>query len=368
MQKGECIIDIGSGSVGACIIGGQKGKVTLTQTVRIPISSGTEEAKAGIQTLVVQAVSKALESLKGVAPEHVRIVLAAPWYNAKIRTITSKSAKPVRVTTDTVGRGVKEYYVQKEGGQKTKQAGLIESTVGQAYVNGYPASLKHPVSGTALKINHYESEADPPLVHALEEAVHKVFSRPKISFHSFGFAAFAVLRALRDEDNFVIADVGGEITDVAVVHHDGLRFIGTFPVGTRSLIRTIAGTGSLADAASRLTLYGKNELSNDETTAMDVQFQKASEMWNKGYQEILEAAVKEVAIPRTTFLFADRDELPWLQKMVTGTHGAFSSQSVLITPDFFHSAVSLGEGAQYDAFLSLESLLFRTDIHVLADS
>lgn len=368
MQKGECIIDVGSASVGVCIVRKGKGKPVITQTIRVPISSGSEEAKVAIQTLAAQAVLKALESLKGTSPEHVRIVLAAPWYNAKIRAITSKSEKPVRVTRETVARGVKAYYQEKEGGQKTRANGLIESTVGQVYVNGYPTNLKQAVSGTSLKINHYESEADPPFIQALEGAVKKTFPHPKISFHSFAFTAFAVLRALRDEDNFVIADLGGEITDVAVVHHDGIRFIGTFPKGTFSIVRAIAGSGSIPDTRSRLSLFAKGELSNEETKLTEETFLKAGESWNTEYRNILEGAVKEVAIPRTTFLFAEKDELPWTERLINATHGAFSSHAVLVTPDFFQGEITLGENASYDAFLSIESLFFRDDIILFNES
>ncbi len=193
------------------------------------------------------------------------------------------------------------------------------------------------------------------------EVALKAFPNAKVSFHSFTFVAFAVMRALRDEESFVIADIGGEITDIAVAHHDGLRFIGTFPTGTLAVVRGIAEKGSVADARSRLALFAKDELSPDETVALSQRFDAAAESWNKSYLSLLEIAVKEVAIPQTTYLFADRDELPWLEKLLNGSHGPFSSRAILITPDFFHSSISLGENATYDAFLSVASVFFSLD-------
>lgn len=366
MRESECIVDIGSASVGVCILEKEHGKKpVISNTVRIPISSGSEEAKAGIQTLVIQTLTKAFESLKGVkAPSAVRVVLAAPWYSGKITTINSRSEKPVRVDEGTIARAVKEYFSRKGSGH---QGSLIESVVSQAYVNGYPTTLKNALVGNAMRVNHYASEADHAMQAAALEAAKKAFPNAKISFHSFSFVAFAVLRSLRDEENFLIADVGGEITDIAVAHHDGLRFIGTFPVGTLSVTRAVADKGSIADAKSRLALFAKNELSTEESETFAKKFEQAGAAWNKEYLATLEIAVKEVAIPQTTFVFAERDELLWLQSLFNGTHGAFSSRAVLMTPDVFHKAMTLGENAIYDAFLSAEAVYFSLDRHDLIE-
>ncbi len=361
MTSHECVIDIGSASVGVCMLEKGKAQPVVSKTVRTSISSGTETAKTAIAELTVQAVQKSLESfVKTAPPQFVRVVLASPWYDAKIRTITTKSERPVRVTADTVIRTIKQYFAQKN---ETTPAGrtLLESIVSQAYVNGYPTALQQPLLGTALRVNHYTSEADTQFTDQILAAVKKAFPNAKITFHSFAFVAFAVLRALRDENNFVLLDVGGEITDVGVAHHDGFRFIGTFPVGTLSITRAVAQGGSLADAASRLNLYAKNELSADESAAIGGKFSAATEEWKKNFKTLLETAAEEVAIPQTTFLFGDTGELKWLENIVSATHGPFSIRSVPVTPDFFQPFVAIDEEAFYDSFLCVESLYFHRD-------
>lgn len=359
MASTECIIDIGSASIGVCIL--EKGKLqpVVGKTVRTPISRGTEEAKAAIVDLTVQAVAKSLESFhKTASPQFVRVVLASPWYDAKIRTITTKSERPVRVTTETVVRTVKQYFAQKN--ESTQQGRtLLESVVSQAYVNGYPTAIKEALVGTSLRVNHYSSEADTQFVNQVTAAVKKTFPNAKVSFHSFAFVAFAALRALRDEENFVLLDVGGEITDVGVAHHDGFRFIGTFPIGTLSIIRAVAQGGSVGDVASRLTLYAKNELSNDENAAVGGKFSAASEEWKKNFKSLLETAAGEVAVPQTTFLFGDPEQLQWLESFISATHGAFSIRAIPVPPDFFQPFVVIEEEAFYDSFLCVESLYFH---------
>jgi len=361
MRESECVVDIGSGSIGIALLtkGNAKEKPQLTKTLRVPLSSGTKEAREAIETLAQLALTKAFDSLKsGPAPKIVRVFLAAPWYHAKITTINSKSEKPVRVGKDTVARAVKEFFSRKG---EAASGTLIESVVSQSYVNGYPTALDRPVIGTTLRVNHYAAEADHGIRKAVGDAALKAFPHAKLHFHSFCFAAFAAMRALREENNFLIIDVGAEITDIAVAHRDGLRYIATFPVGTFSVVREAAAGGSLADAKSRLALFAKDELSTEEQIAFAQTFEKATASWSTAFTQFLESAVKNVAVPQTTFLFAEKDELKWLTNLVTRERGVFSSRAVPITPDFFHSEVTLGEGAVYDAFLSLEAYFSTMD-------
>lgn len=354
----QCLLDIGSASIGITLMEEDKhGTPVISKTARVEFAPVTEEAKEGIQTLALAAVQKALDTVKAVPKvAQVRAVLAAPWYDAKITTINSSSQKVVRVNEGTVARAVREYLAKK--GTLKSGPSVIESLVSQVYVNGYPTELHAPITGTSMRVNHYASEADSSLQKAITDAVKKTFPAAKISFHSFSFVAFAVLRALREENNFVILDVGGEITDVAIAHHDGLRFAGTFPIGTMSVVRAIAGKGSTADAKSRLALYAKGELSIEENAAFEKDFQAALSPWQEEYQKMLEAAVNDVAVPQTTFLFADREELPWLSSAVSGTHGAFSTRTTSVQPDFFSENIALGEEALYDPFLSAAAVYF----------
>ncbi len=359
MSQRECVLDVGSGSVGLCVFDRSREKPLLISTSRTQISAGTEEAKASITERTITAISKALEPHhKTSAPAHVRVVLASPWYDAKIKTITTKSERSVRVTPETIVRTMKQYLAQKN---EPLPAGRtqIESIVSQAYVNGYPTNLKEPLIGTVLRVNYYSSEADTEFVRQVTIAIHAVFPNSKVTFHSFAYVGFTALRMVRDEENFVLMDIGGEITDIGVVHHDGFRFIGTFPVGTQSLVRAVAGEGSLPDTATRLSLFANDELSPEEHAQIAQKLATASEGFKTQLRTSLEAASVEVAVPQTTFLFADPQQLRWLDSIVSMSHGPFSIRATLISPDFFQPLVSVEEEAFYDSFLCAAALYFH---------
>lgn len=330
-----------------------------------------EAGNAGtLQSAVLETLKTLLANYqKFGAPHDVRVILASPWYEAHLKTIVSKSEKPVRVTHGTVLHAVEGYKKQQgadssAGGNRT----LIESAVTQAYVNGYQTMIDAPLLGTALKIELYESFVDTAFVAELTNAIHSVFHNAKISFHSFPLVSFVVLRSIRDEEGFTFVDIGGEVTDVAIIHKDGLRFLGSFPKGTKALVADVASGKSEPEAISRLSLYTRGELSPDEQAAFEVQFQKAAAAWNTEYEKMLETAVSDVPIPHTAFLIADKEELSWFRKVVEGTTGRlFPTRPIPLTPDFFQSSIMVGEGSVYDAFLSLEALFFHTETKELIE-
>lgn len=346
----ELIIDVGSASVGAAFVErGAKGELTLSQVVRVPIGAGTTELRPRVE----EALKTLLAGFHGApAPKKARIVLGSPWYEARIRTIGSKAQKPVRVSTATVARAVKSSHAEgkapfAEGRRR------LESVVTEVYVNGYQSRLKKLVHGTSMEVELYESAADEGLASATEELVRGVFPAAHASFHSFPLVAFVVLRARCDEKGFMIIDVGGPVSDIAIVHADGLRFLASLPKG--------AATLSEASEPGRLSLYARGELSPEEAGTVGAAFTKAALAWNTDFAKVIEAAVSETPVPKTTFLIASPDELLWFGKVLEAGHDAFPARVIPITPNFFQSTVSLGEGATYDAALSIAALFFHTD-------
>ncbi len=358
----DLVVDFGSSSIGgAFVVHASKQNPTMSQVKRVPIGGGTQTTRENLMPLATEAFKTLLSGFQaGPAPARVRIVLASPWYNAKIKTVTTKSDKSARITSASIVRAVHEYQAKnKEASPGGPGRVPVESVITQAYVNGYPTAVKKPVVGSAVKINLYESETDESLVRTITDLVKAAFPGAAISFHSFPLLAFIILRAERQEASFIFLDIGGEVTDVAVVHRDSLRFLASFPHGALSLVRDIGGEKGIADTASRLALFARGELTDAEAKAFTDSFAKAASSWNTEYEKILEAAASEVPVSQTTFVAADREELPWLLAMLKQGHGVFSARSIPLSNDYFQSSVTLGDGGFYDAFLSLAAVFFH---------
>ena len=333
----------------------------------MPIGTGSVETRENIVALTMQGISELLKEYQTLGrPGIVRVVLASPWYTAKIRSISSKAPKPVKVNRASIGKSIQDLREKNTdavgpGGRR------IESVVTQVYVNGYPTTLERTVMGSTLRIHLYESDADSAFLDGVLTTVTKMYPGVKVSFHSFPLLTYAVLRDIRDEENFTFLDIGGEVTDVAVVHRNSLRYLASFPKGSLFLVRSAGDGKNIADSASRLSLYAKGELSTEESSLFAKKFADALAPWNADYEKTIETAMVETAIPQTTFLATDKDELIWFMKALESVKGIFPIRSVPMTPDFFQGSIQLGESGMYDSFLSIGALYFESASHEFFD-
>lgn len=344
------IVDVGSASIGVCIGKlAQDGKPVISHTKRVAFLNASGQNTSALPALAERAIKEGLRSFGPIAdiPKTAHVFLAAPWYAAHNTVIASRSDRPIVISRQSIERTIGDY--EKEHNERFARGEKIEAAVSQIVVNGYPTALTRPVRGSDLKVHLYESAADAEFLSAVEESIRSAFSGIEVRFHSFPFAAFTVLGALRKRQSFILIDAGAEITDVFVVHRGSLDFFGSFPYGALSFIRTIAGKGSLADAASRASLYVRGELHQADTEKFRPHFDAAAGVWRAEYQKLIESASSGTAAPNYVFLFADRDEAGWFCHILGKT-------AIPVVQDFFQSSVALGEKTAYDPFLSAEAL------------
>ncbi|MBP6946056.1 MAG: hypothetical protein KBC74_00260 [Candidatus Pacebacteria bacterium] len=356
-SRTELILDIGSASVGACVATFRKGeKIVMHHSERVAIQNDSGDAVGGIQTLTLQALKKALDRVAHTTHlDLVRVVFAAPWYASEIKVVLSESKKPLKITQATVSHALKTERLENSRNRRTGRHPL-ESVVSQIYVNGYLTTLDSAVQGTELKVHLYESEADSAFVQGVTELIKSAFPHIRISFQTFPFIAFSMLQATREEENFMILDIGGEITDCLIGDRGALSFMSSFPKGTRSFVREIAGAGSITDALSRLTLFTRGELSPEQTEAFSKVFRDASASWIKGYERVIELARESTPVPRTIFLMADKEALPWFEKIFSLRIPNSVVNTILVTPNFFEKYITLEKDTIHDPFLSVEAL------------
>ena len=353
------LIDMGSASVGIALVEPNKAGVPVISKVRREEFENTSGMNTPALTeLATAALRRCLAGAGSSysAPREAHVVLAAPWYKASISLINSETERPVRITEGTIEKALESYKRKNLASAPGRR--MIESMATQTYVNGYATTVGKPLAGSTLAVDYYESEADTPFLAAIENELRKAFPGAAVSFHSFLFEAFAVLRAVRDETGFVLLDIGGEITDAAIVRRGGFSFVGSFPYGALSFVRSVADGlhGTFADAASRATLFTKGELSTEESSSFREVFLKAASEWDSGYRRLLESASLEMPVPHTTLIIADKEPLDWFEHILSDSDAPFPVHPTLIVPDFFKNAVLLGQEGNYDAFLSIAAL------------
>lgn len=352
------LIDIGTASVSGALLSVGKHRMPHLDSVRrVPLGTGSETARDALGTHLDSALTELLTAFASSTPSAVRVVLAAPWYEARIKVVNSVSEKPVPVSQKTVLHLVGEYK-NKEAPRPGNED--IEALAVQVTVNGYPTRLSNPVSGQRIAVNFYESEVDQSTLHKLRDLILRSFPHSTISFHSFPLVSSVALRALAHEKSFMVLDVAGEVTELTVVYEDGMHFLGSFPIGYHTVARTFGGKGdAVGDALSRLALFGRGELSEDESKTEGERFLRAFTPWLDAFETSLSTAANTVPIPPRTFLISDREHLGWIRKGVE-LRNPFMLAVEPVGAPFVQNKLELGEAGTYDIFLSLAGLFFHT--------
>lgn len=358
----ELIVDIGSASIGTCVALREHSKTAISYTARTPFNIESGEVRAGIQEIALRSLKTRLENIpRETSFSHIHVVLGDLWYASKTKRIVATSEKPLRISMATVLHAIEKQRSEEPNANRAGRR-IIESQITQIYVNGYPTALQKVVRGVSLETHMYESEADEAFIVRVLDTLKNAFPHVAVTFHTRAFSTFAVLRALRDEDGFVFVEVGGETTEVAIAHRDALRSTASFPIGSLSFARGIAGGGSITDALSRIDLFAKGELSSEESVRLKPAFEKVSGSWFKEYQKFSDEALASVPVPRVLFLMGEESAFPWLEKMIKETTGASLPRVIPIRGDFFQKTLSLSEGGAYDVPLSLAALFTALNI------
>lgn len=344
------LIDIRSESVGACFAEYEDGKTVLSFVKRISVPGGTEELSARTLT----ALASLLREYGNVPkrPLDIRIFLSGPWYSARLKSVTSAFEQPLRISGDSVGKALAEH---RKKHSEPENGVPVESAVSQAYVNGYPSALVRPVRGTNLTVDLYESFADADFIDRVKRLAQETFGGIATSLHSFPFAAFRVLRVAAGEENFLILDVQGELTDFLVARKNSVAFVGSFPYGTRAFLNDLAGNGSKADAATRASLLARGELHAEDARAFAARFERAAAKWKEGYMKLTGSATNTASLPHAIFLYTGREEGRWFTHILSAL-GEAESRIRMPGADFFQNMLSLGASGSYDPFLCTEAL------------
>lgn len=349
------VIDVGSASVGAAVASvSHKHKTLLLEKVtRVPIGAGSKETRDQLQKQTTAALTEILKQYTENYSE-VHVVLAAPWHDARIRTIHSKTEKPAPVSEKSVERMVEQYKNEAPPASGNVD---VEAVAVQVQVNSYTTSLAQPVTGTHTRVNLYESEMSAALQKEFADTVGTHTHDAPIAFHTFPLVSGAALRAAMLETSFVFIDIGGEVTELGVMHSDGIHFLGSIPIGYWTLVRTM-GAEKVGDTRSRLTLLTKDELSPQETSAVAETFKQAFTPWITEFEDMLKEASALVPVPRSVFIMSDTEPAGWFKKGLAD-YGTMSLAPTLVTNATVQRFVEIGDGGTFDPFLALEALFFH---------
>ena len=313
------VLDVGSSSVGGALFETNAGGAPNILSIREPIVLEDKSDFDRFLSLTVKALDSVVDKISKAgfgAPHRVFCVLSSPWYASQTRVITSEKAEPFLFTkkladvviADEVNIFDKEYlakYAHPADKVRTLELKTIKTTL-----NGYETSNPYNQKTKQFQINIFVSVSPEQVLVKIEEAINKSFHLLEIKFSSFVMASYVVARdVFAHQENFLLIDIGGEVTDTSMVKGNVLRESISFPAGSNFMIRGVAAgmKCTLEEARSLLFLYKDGHAVGEVQKNLKPIVAGLKQGWLQMFQESLANLSNDISIPSRIFLAIDKE-------------------------------------------------------------
>ena len=363
------LIDIGSASVsGAYARIDKTHNPILYYTARVPIrmrakasADDMERALAELtKTLILRGAPALARAVGKGNIDRILISIAAPWQET--HTLPKRINNPAgfRFTRRMMDAMVKKITVPPPGRTQTNK--MVVATL----LNGYEITDPFGKSAHSAEVIALSSSVTDEVARAVIATVRKTFHTDQIELTAFAPVAYVVLRDLfPKEDNFLVMDVTGEATDLALVRQGLLVEVESIPCGL-NLLRLAAIEAGLDNRSPAKSLQTVDEVAlidMEHNSAFTSRMRSARDEWLNNLSKAFQALAVQYALPRMIFLLADEEALGFLKHVLNDESGLqklwLSDQALpifAIDPGQLAQHVMYRGTARGDTFLSLLAL------------
>lgn len=366
----DLLVSVGSGNVYGAVVELRKGTkphILHTFESKFPIKKTTDSEAivahmlGAVHTTVTELMS---ENKSRIKTAHV--VLASPWFSSATKILSDQKSEPVTVT-DKLLQSMADSYIQETFGGKSasslQSSGLqsIERSVFDIRLNGY--DTEHPQGKTAqtIDLSVYVSVSPEAINKKIESELYTIVHPARIVFHTFPFIAQSALRSLfSEQSDFVLVDIGAEITDIVVVRRGSIHSLVSFPMGAHQLVRSVAIHFETEPelATSMLALYAKQVAEVDVQEKIKKLVTAFGEEWGIAFAQALqEGKEHEHFIPQKAF-FVSHPSMTQVFHDIIGLH---ISDTTPITSEGLAQFVEHNPHEVPTAFAILETLYINSN-------
>ncbi len=374
-EKLILVFYVGSSSVGGAFFCTQKSGIPkIVFSIREPIAleDNIEPKRFFTSTMKsLEIVANLVHSAGVGAPEEVYCVLSSLWYVSQTRVIKLEKNTPFIFTTKLAdGLIQKEISLFEDEHSKDyaisgNPVRLIELKNIKTVLNGYETSNPINQKGKELEMTIFVSISSEQVLGKIEDIVGKHFHSKKIKFSSFALSSFAVVRDMYvQSENFLMVNVGGEVTDISMIKNNILRESISFPLGSNFMIRGVAAVSksSLDEAKSSIYLLKDGHAADSVMKKLNPVVNKLKMEWLHKFQESLSNLSNDISVPSTIYLTVDKDLADFFTEIIkneqfnqyTLTESKF--KIIFLGAEVFHGMADFKENIIRDPFLIIDSV------------
>jgi hypothetical protein len=369
------VFDIGSSSVGGAVFEIEKSGIPrIIFSISEPIIF---EDKIDIDRFLVLTL-KSLDIVAGKIgmagfgkPAKVFCVLSSPWYASQTRIISLEKNIPFLFTSKLADSLIQKEIslFEEENSAKFSHTDNkirpIEFKNMKTMLNGYATSNPFNKKAKKLEMVIFISMSGDKILKKMEETISRHFHTGNIKFSSFAMASFAVARDIfAHQDNFLLIDIAGEMTDISVIKKDVLVNSISYPLGRNFMIRRVAESlnCSLSEAKSFISLYKDGHAAESVEGKLKPIIDKLKIEWLNGFQESLANLSEDVSIPATIFITIDQDLADFFGGIIkneqfnqyTLTESEF--KIIFLNAETLHGIAAFKDNVNRDPFIIIESI------------
>lgn len=369
------VFHIGSSSVGGALFRTQKSgipKMIFSIRESIPIEEKIDVDRFLASTLKsLEIIVNKVHNAKLGAPHKIFCVLSSPWYVSQTRIINLKKNAPFVFTEKLADELIQKEIKIFEEEHLEKYTNIdnlvraIELKNIKTLLNGYETSKPINQKAKELEMIVFISISGERVLKKIEDVISKHFHFHQIKFSSFGVASFAVVRDMFiKQENFLLVDIGGEMTDISMVKKNVLRESVSYPMGRNFLTRGVA-TGlncSLDEANSFISLFKDGHAEESVSKKLASIIKGLRKEWLDKFQDSLANISKDISIPSTIYIAIDKDLADFFAETIkteqfsqyTLTESKFEVN--FLSTELLHGIASFDDNVIREPFLIIDSV------------
>ncbi|MFZ3011738.1 MAG: hypothetical protein WA060_01960 [Minisyncoccia bacterium] len=369
------VFNIGSSSVGAALFLAQKSgvpKIIFSTREPIPIE---EEAKIDrflfLASKSLEIVAKKVLMTGLGAPRRIFCVLSSQFYVSQTRIISFKQDTPfiftIKLADSLIQKEIKIF--QEEHAAKYASIGgeirPIELKNIKTMLNGYETSSPLDQKAKELEMVIFVSISGEQVLKKIEDVIRKYFHFEQVKFSSFAMAFFTTVRDVyKHQENFLLVDIGGEVTDISMTKRNILRESISFPLGRNFLTRGVAsGLGcSLNEANSLISLFKDGHAEKTVAKKLTLIMKQLQTKWLEKFQESLANLSHDISIPSTIYIAIDKDLADFFSETIKTeqfsqyTLAESKFEVIFLSTELLHGIATFKDAVIREPFIIIDSI------------
>lgn len=259
------------------------------------------------------------------APSRIFCVLSSPWHAGETRIINFKKNTSfiftLKMADELIKKEIKLFEEKRapQYGNSNDGVRVIELKNIKMMLNGYETSEALNKKTKELEITIFISTSGEQILKKIEDTIGKYFHFKQMRFSSFALSFFTVVRDmyLKRED-FLLVDIGGEVTDIYMVKKSALRESISFPLGCNFLTRGVAaGLGcTLSEADSFISLLKNGHAEESLAKRLVLILNNLRAEWLKKFQDSLVNLSNDISIPSIIYIVLDKDLVDFFSETI----------------------------------------------------